>query len=572
MNSIGVFVAWPYANGRLHLGHIAGAYLTADIFARYNRLRGRNVLMVSGSDAHGTPITLKAIEDKTEPFDVVLKYHKQFLEDFQKLGISFDLFTHTHTKNHIEIAQDFFKTFLDKGLLKSKEEEQLFDPIANLFLPDRYVVGTCPKCGNENARGDQCENCGATYEASDLIDPRSKISDGVPELRKTTHYYFDMSSFSEELHSYIKDSPHWRAHVRKFTMSALEEGLGERPITRDVAWGVPVPIEGWEDEKVLYVWFEAVIGYFSASVEWANITGGNWEDYWKGSDARGYYFIGKDNVPFHSIFWPVEILAKGDGLNLPYDVPANQFLNIDGEKFSTSRGLGVWVEDVLKEIDADAVRYYLASIFPESKDSNFTWKGLVNANNGELAAAWGNLINRVLGFCYKKFDKKIPTPGVPEDVDKQAVLKVASHLDAAAKKIEAVELREALKEVMTGVREVNKYLDREAPWRKFKSDPDRTATVLFTAISAIERINIALSPWLPHSAEKIHQMLGGTNPLFGELYTEEGDQAPVLRYKHPEVTGDRWEESSLAPELVLEEPQPLFKQLDLEELEPSVED
>ena len=412
--NIGVFVAWPYANGELHLGHVAGAYLPADIFARYHRLRGNKVLMVSGSDAHGTPITLKAREEKCEPREIVKRYHKSFLNNWKELGISFDLFTHTHTKNHIETTQDVFRVLLEKGDLLIKEEDQFYDVSASMFLPDRYVKGVCPKCDYDSARGDQCDRCGATFEAIQLKSPISRISETTPEIKKTSHYFFDLTLYQDQLKDYISDKSYWRLAVKNFTEGMIESGLQARAITRDLDWGVGVPVEGWEN-KVMYVWFDAVIGYLSASKEWASRLGNNkaWEDWWKGGsdDSRGYYFIGKDNVPFHTVIWPLELMAYDSSLSLPYDVPANQFLNIDGEKFSTSRGLGVWLNQVLENFSSDAVRYCLASILPETKDANFSWEDLINRNNGELVAAWGNLVNRVFGFAASRFNNTVPEPG-----------------------------------------------------------------------------------------------------------------------------------------------------------------
>lgn len=347
--NIGVFVAWPYANGDLHLGHIAGAYLPADIFARYHRLKGNNVLMVSGSDTHGTPITIKAREEKDTPMGVVKRYHHNFLESWKKAGISFDLFTHTHTKNHIKITQDIFKKLHAQGDLLIQSEDQIlrYEQV-DLFLPDRYVRGTCPHCANTRARGDQCENCGNTFDKPVLVDPVSIITNTTPIVRETSHFYFNLPNYQKQLLDYVTSQPHWRPHVQNFTKVMIEDSLRPRPITRDIDWGVPVPIEGWEN-KVIYVWFDAVIGYLSASVEWIIHTKNpkSWENWWKDKDAKAYYFIGKDNIPFHTVIWPVELMAYDSNLNLPFDVPANQFLNLEGDKFSTSRGTGVWLLDAL---------------------------------------------------------------------------------------------------------------------------------------------------------------------------------------------------------------------------------
>ncbi|MCB0323155.1 MAG: methionine--tRNA ligase, partial [Bdellovibrionales bacterium] len=515
---IGVFVAWPYANGDLHLGHIAGAYLPADIFARYHRLRGNSVMMVSGSDAHGTPITLKAKEEGATPLEIVERYHARFLEGWQRLGISFDLFTHTHTRNHINLTQSLFTKLRDQGDLTVGTQEQFYDEAEGIFLPDRYVRGTCPFCGYDRARGDQCENCGKTFEARELVDPVSKLSETTPVLRETQHYFFQMAHYQEPLLEYINRQPHWRLNVQNFTRSMVEEGLKERAITRDIDWGVPVPEAGWE-QKVIYVWFDAVIGYLSASLEWS-ARGADpeaWRKWWEQPDSKGYYFIGKDNIPFHTVIWPIELMAYDSKLNLPYDVPANQFLNIDGEKFSTSRGLAVWLLQVLDVFDPDAVRFYLASILPETKDANFSWDELITRNNGELVAAWGNLVNRVLGFAYKRYGGKVPQPQALDSLDQSLLERVDAAFPEIARAYEEVRLRDALKEALTLTREVNKYLDVKAPWTAFKTDPEQAGTAVYVAMRAIDSLKLLLAPVLPHTAQKVHEFFGYTQPLFGEL-------------------------------------------------------
>lgn len=577
---IGVFVAWPYANGDLHLGHVAGAYLPADIFARYHRLRGNDVLMVSGSDAHGTPITLKAKQEKLDPYEVVKRYHSRFLEGWGRLGISFDLFTHTHTPNHLAQTAEIFTKLRDQGDLVVGTQQQFFDESEKMFLPDRYVRGTCPFCANERARGDQCESCGKTFEAKELLNPVSLLSETTPVLKDTDHYFFQMSKYNQEVLDYVSSQAHWRPHVKNFTQSMLEEGLGERAITRDIDWGVPVPEEGWE-EKVIYVWFDAVIGYLSASKEWSKIVEQEdaWQRWWKNQDARSFYFIGKDNVPFHTVIWPLELMAFDKDLNLPYDVPANQFLNIDGEKFSTSRGLAVWLLQVLDTFDADSVRYYLASIFPETKDANFSWEELITRNNGELVAAWGNLVNRVLGFAYKRYDGVVPEPEELDELDTALLSKIEKGFETVAKSYEEVRLRDALKEAMSLTRDVNKYLDEKAPWTVFKEDPVKAGTATYVAMRAIDSLKLLFAPVLPHSAEKVHQFFGGEGELFGETYQEErsekGDSYPVLRYKKTESEAagvDRWRMSDLQPGTKFSKPEPLYKLLEKEMVEGAEED
>ena len=385
-----VGVAWPYANYVLHVGQAAGAYLPADIFARYQRMRGNDVLMVSGSDSHGTPITVSADSEGVGPRDIVDRYHPKLEEAWERLGISFDLYTSTLTERHYETVQEIFERLLEKELLYRGTQEQLYDPEAGRFLPDRYVEGTCPICAFAEARGDQCDNCGSQLDAVDLIEPRSKMSGATPEVRESEHFLLKLSAFQEELKGWVGKQAHWRRNVANFTLGMLEEGLKDRAITRDISWGVPVPVEGF-DEKRIYVWFDAVIGYLSASKEWAERHGDPeaWRLYWEDPETRAYYFIGKDNIVFHTVIWPAMLLGYG-GLNLPYDVPANQFVNVTaGQKQSKSKNTGTWLLDLLDTYDADVVRFYLTQIMPETSDSEFREEELIRANNEVLIATWG---------------------------------------------------------------------------------------------------------------------------------------------------------------------------------------
>ena len=566
--------AWPYANGDLHLGHIAGAYLPADIFARFHRLFGNDVLFVSGSDAHGTPITLKAKQEGVTPFEIVTRYHDRFLEGWKKLGISFDLFTHTHTENHKEVVTDVFKTLVEKEDLQVATQEQFYDLQEEMFLPDRYVRGTCPFCESENARGDQCESCGKTLDAAALKNPRSTVSDSTPELRETDHFFFHMEKYQEQLSEYIEGKKDWRPAVQNFTAAMIEDGLKPRAITRDIDWGIPVPQKGWES-KVIYVWFDAVIGYLSASKEWAKrkAEAGSWEDWWKNTEAKSYYFIGKDNVPFHTVIWPIELMAYDSSLQLPRDVPANQFLNIAGEKFSTSRGLGVWLLDVLERFDVDPLRYYLASIMPETKDANFSWEELYTRNNGELVAAWGNLVNRVIGFAYKRYDGKIPQPLELDQLDTDLLEGIEAGFDTVAELYKGVKLRDALKETMRLVRSVNRYLDEKAPWSLFKESPEAAGTAVYVAMRAIDSLKIMLAPVLPNSSEAIHKAFGYVTPLFGESRIETDAEQGYSYLSHQaaedtsgEITRMHWKASDLAPGSSFERLEPLFSMLDLDEL------
>jgi methionyl-tRNA synthetase len=565
-----ICAAWPYANGDLHLGHVAGAYLPADIFARYHRLSGNKVLMVSGSDSHGTPITLKAKEEKCTPLEVVKRYHHRFLEGWKSLGISFDLFTHTHTENHCEITKQVFKKLKSQDDLKVATQQQFFDTTEQMFLPDRYVRGTCPFCKNERARGDQCEACGKTFDSTALINPISTLSNTTPEIRDTDHYFFHLEHYQEQVAQYVSEQKHWRSHVQNFTSSMIEDGLKPRPITRDIDWGVEVPETGWE-KKVIYVWFDAVIGYYSASVEWAKTfsAADSWKDWWKNKEAKTYYFIGKDNIPFHTVIWPVELMAYDPELNLPYDVPANQFLNIEGEKFSTSRGLAVWLLEMLERFDADALRFYLTTIMPETKDANFSLDEMYTRNNGELVAAWGNLVNRVLGFAYSRYDQRVPIPQELDQRDLGLLAEIEKGIEVVGEYYNKVCLRDGLKEALRLTREVNRYLDEKAPWTAYKESKEKAGTSIYVAMKAIDSLKIIFAPILPNSSQKIHEIFGYTEPLFGEQeileQKETSDSYEILNYKKNKSETEfvnRWKPSDLQPGTLFAKPEPLFKVLE----------
>ena len=410
-----VAVAWPYANGSLHLGQVAGAFLPPDIFARYHRMRGNEVLMVSGSDAHGTPVTLAAEQGGTSPEQISGKYQAEFQDNWERLGISFDLFTTTHTQNHTEVAQDIFLTLHKKGYIYQDTMLQPYCETDRRFLADRYVEGTCPHCGTERARGDQCDHCGRTLDPQDLIDMVCKICGNSPIIRETEHFFLKLSAFEEPLLKWVRAQTHWKPNVRNFTISFLEGGLRDRAITRDIEWGVPVPLEGYEGKRI-YVWFEAVIGYLSATKEWAQSKGepDRWTDFWQ-KECRAYYFIGKDNIPFHTIIWPAMLMGYG-GLNLPYDVPANEFLNLEGLKLSTSRDWAVWLPEYLDRYEPDPLRYVLAASMPETSDSDFSWREYLRRNNDELVATYGNLVHRALTITYRSFQGEVPQPGTLDDL------------------------------------------------------------------------------------------------------------------------------------------------------------
>ncbi|MBT8198997.1 MAG: methionine--tRNA ligase, partial [Acidimicrobiia bacterium] len=404
MSHILVAVAWPYANGSLHLGHLAGAYLPADIFARYHRLVGNDVLMVSGSDAHGTPITVRAETESTTPEAIVDRFHPEFLGYWRDLGISFDLFTVTNNQNHADVTQDVFLRLLEQGFLVKKTSDQFYDPAAERFLPDRYVEGTCPHCGYEHARGDQCDNCGRTLDPTDLVDPRSKFTGVTPEIRATEHFYLTLSTLEPAIKEYLDSRVGWRNHVLNWAKGFVGEGLHDRAITRDMEWGVPVPVDDLGPGKRIYVWFDAVIGYLSAAKEWASIQGtpDAWKAWWEDPEARSYYFVGKDNIPFHAVIWPAMLIGYG-GLNLPTDVPANQYVTFKGQQASKSRGVGASINDYLEWLEPDALRYAMAANLPEQSDTDLTDEDLVRRINEELVANWGNLVNRVTSLIARNF-------------------------------------------------------------------------------------------------------------------------------------------------------------------------
>jgi methionyl-tRNA synthetase len=504
-----VAVAWPYASGSLHLGHLGGAYLPADIFARYHRLIGNDVLMVSGSDAHGTPITVRADEEGISPRQVVDRYHPEILGYWESLGISFDLFTTTMTENHHAVTQDIFLRLLEKGHLVKGTSNQFYDPEAQRFLPDRYVEGTCPHCGYPRARGDQCENCGRTLDAVDLIDPRSRLTGATPVMRETEHYFFRLPQFAEQLREWLESKTTWRKHVKNWALGMIDEGMPERAITRDIEWGVEVPVDDLGPGKRIYVWFDAVIGYLSAAKEWAAGTDdtGAWKRWWEDPGAESYYFVGKDNIPFHTVIWPAMLMGYG-GLNLPTDVPANQYITFKGQKASKSAGVGKSIGWYAERLEADALRYAIASVLPEQNDTDLSDDDIIRRINEELVATWGNLVNRVLSLSERNFDGKVPEPGELTPTDEALIASVDKAIDTAAGHIEAVELRAGLRAAMDAAAEVNAYLNAEEPWKTLKLEPERAATVLWTAIQAISGIRVGLTPYLPFSSGPLGEMLG----------------------------------------------------------------
>ena len=577
---IHVSVAWPYANGDMHVGHLAGAYLPADIFARYHRLNGNKVLMVSGSDSHGTPITVEADKSGQTPRELFEHFHERFLETQRSIGISYDLFTHTDTENHYRIAQDFFLRLREQEYLFQKKQIQLYSETEDRFLPDRYVEGTCPICGYGEARGDQCDNCGNLLDALDLINPLSKIDGSTPVERETEHFFLDLPAFSDRLLEYLdQHADHWRPNVYKFARNYVKDGLLGRPVTRDIKWGIPVPLPEWEDKR-LYVWFEAVMGYFTASVEWANNVGepDAWKAWWYDPAAKIYNFIGKDNIPFHTLIWQAELMGvdriyeedKDLHLNLPYDVPANEFMSIEGSQMSTSRNWAIWLPDMLERYDPDAIRYYVAAVMPESRDSDFSWADFLSRNNDELVATWGNLANRVTSFAYRHWEGKVPEPGELGSEDQSLLQEIEDGFETIGVHLEAVEIRAALQECMRLAREVNGYLDR-APWFKvIDEDKQAAARTVYTALRAVDSLKMLFAPFLPFSSEKLHTALGYEGRLFGEqrieTYQEETRAHEALIYDGVDAIG-RWAPSELPPGQLMAKPEPLYKKLDDEIVE-----
>jgi methionyl-tRNA synthetase len=509
--SILVAVAWPYASGSLHLGHLAGAYLPADIFARYHRIAGNNVLMVSGSDGHGTPITVRADQEGVSPQAIVDRYHPEILGYWDSVGISFDLFTTTLTDNHRQVTWDIFRTHRQKGTIVEGESLQFYDPQAERFLPDRYVEGTCPYCGYEQARGDQCDNCGRTLDPTDLLQPRSRLSGATPVQRATRHWFLRLGAFADEVRAWLEQKSGWRRHVKNWALGMIDEGLPDRAITRDLTWGVPIPPEAdtLGDDKRIYVWFEAVIGYLSAAKEWAQRRGDPeaWRQWWQNPEAESYYFVGKDNIPFHAVIWPAMLIGYG-GHNLPTDVPANQYVTFKGSKASKSMGVGRSIGWYAGRLEPDALRYAIASVLPEQNDTDLTDDEIVRRINEELVATWGNLVNRVLTVTSRHFDNKIPTQGIRTALDQEMVASVDSALAEVGRLIERVELRAGLRRAMEAATAVNVYLNTTEPWKLVKTDPDRAASVLLAALEAISGLRVAFTPYLPFTSERLGEMLG----------------------------------------------------------------
>jgi methionyl-tRNA synthetase len=574
-----VAVAWPYANGPRHIGHVAGFGVPSDIFARYHRLRGNDVLMVSGTDEHGTPIMVAADREGLSPRELVDRNSAVIREDLRRLGLSYDLFTRTTTSNHHRVVRDLFRTLWQKGYITEQTAIGAFSASTGQTLPDRYVEGTCPICGFADARGDQCDNCGNQLDPSDLVEPRSKIDGQPPVFRETTHLFIDLPAFRDRLSAWIGEQRHWRPNVRRFSLELLKE-VRPRPVTRDLDWGVRIPVPGYDElpDKRIYVWFDAVIGYLSASVEWAANRGtpDAWREWWQNESAQHYYFMGKDNIVFHSIIWPSQLLGYAEGgevgagrapLELPYDIVSSEFLTMEGKQFSTSRNVVIYVGDFLDRYDADPLRFFLTAAGPETQDSDFTWAEFVRRNNDELVANWGNLVNRTLTSAYKNFGV-VPTPGPLTADDVNVLAAVEGGFDAVGAQIERARFKAALGEAMQLATRVNQYVSEQEPWAVIKDDRERAGTILYVALRCIDSLKTLFAPVLPFSSQALHELLGHDGYLAGPLLFEdvEEDDGAV----HTVLTGDyaswcgSWQAGELPVGQQLREPRPLFRKLDAE--------
>jgi methionyl-tRNA synthetase len=576
-----IAVAWPYASGPRHLGHVAGFGVPSDITARYHRLRGDQVLMVSGTDEHGTPVMVAADREGLSPRETADRYSRLIREDLRNLGLSYDLFTRTTTRNHYRVVQDLFKTLYENGHIVEKTTLGAFSAATGHTLPDRYIEGTCPICGFEFARGDQCDNCGNQLDPIDLKNPRSKIDGTTPVFRETQHLFLDLPAFAERLTEWIEGQEHWRANVKNFSLNLLKE-VKPRPITRDLDWGVPIPVPpeyAERDDKRIYVWFDAVIGYLSAAVEWAANRGtpDAWRDWWQDPDARHSYFMGKDNIVFHTVIWPSILLGYGEGgevgagkgpLDLPSEIVASEFLTMEGKQFSVSRGVSIEIGDFLSRYDPDPLRYFLTAAGPETQDSDFTWSEFVRRNNDELVANWGNLVNRTLASVNRGFGA-VPEPGELTEADRGLREQIDSGFDTVGEAIEAARFKAALAEAMRLASLVNQYTSEQAPWALVETDRERAGTILYVSLRAIDSLKSMFTPFLPFSSQTLHELLGYEGTIAGPLELsqvgEEGHEHEVLTGDYEGLEG-RWAPSELPPGRELPKPKPLFKKLDPEQV------
>ena len=584
-------VAWPYANGPRHIGHVAGFGVPSDVFSRYMRMAGHDVLMVSGTDEHGTPILVAADGAGMSARELADQNNRLIVEDLVQLGLSYDLFTRTTAGNHYRVVQDMFRTVRDNGYMIEQVTRAAISPSTGRTLPDRYIEGTCPICGAEGARGDQCDNCGNQLDPTDLINPHSRINGETPEFVESVHYFLDLPALADALSAWLDDrdsSGTWRPNVIKFSKNFLED-IRPRAMTRDIDWGIPVP--GREDQpgKRLYVWFDAVIGYLSASIEWARRTGDPeaWRQWWNDPEALTYYFMGKDNIVFHSQIWPAELLGyNGQGskggqpgdlgvLNLPTEVVSSEFLTMEGKKFSSSHGIVIYVRDMLSRYQADALRYFISAAGPESSDADFTWAEFVRRTNGELVAGWGNLVNRTASMIHKKFGE-IPAPGELQEIDRALLDAIAAGFDEVGDLIRHHRQKAALAAAMRLVGEANKYVADTEPFKlKAPEERERLATVLWTLAQAVGDLNLMLSPFLPHAANDVDRVMGGSGEIAPMPYIKEVEELDpeVLpadfegRTGYPVITGDytnvpTWERHDIVVGTPIEKPTPVFQKLD----------
>ena len=572
-------VAWPYANGPRHIGHVSGFGVPSDVFARYMRMAGHRVLMVSGTDEHGTAIQVKADQEGLTARQTADKYHGIIASDLQGLGLSYDLYTRTTTANHREVVQEVFRTLHRNGYVISQTQMGAISPSTGRTLPDRFIEGTCPHCGYDGARGDQCDNCGRQLDPIDLINPRSRVNGEIPEFRENEHFFLDLPALAEQLAGWLATRDDWRPNVLAFSNNLLKE-LRPRAITRDLDWGVPIPVEGWEDNdmKRIYVWFDAVIGYLSASIEWARRSGDvdAWKDFWTNQNASSYYFMGKDNIVFHSVIWPGILLGvNGQGarggepsewlgtLDLPTEIVSSEFLTMRGSKVASSRGASIFVGDFLREFGPDALRYYIAVAGPENQDTDFTWEEFVRRTNFELANEWGNLVNRSISMAHKNVGAS-PAAGELTEMDRELLDASRTAFDTVGELLAHCKFKAAISEAMRVVGLANKYISDTEPW-KLKDDPARRDTVLHVALQVVQDCNTMLTPFLPHAAQKVHEALGGEGvwAAMPELVeVSEGDQS------YPVLTGDyadqlaKWGSTPLQAGRPLAKPSPLFSKLD----------
>ena len=579
MSNVLTAVAWPYANGPRHIGHVSGFGVPSDVFSRYMRMAGHDVLMVSGTDEHGTPILVQADQEGVSPRELADRYNRVIVEDLRALGLSYDLFTRTTTRNHALVAQEMFKTVHKNGYLIEKQTSGAISPSTGRTLPDRYIEGTCPICGYDGARGDQCDNCGNQLDPTDLINPRSRINGEKPKFISTEHFFLDLPALADALGDWLRSRQGWRPNVLKFSLNLLDD-LRPRAMTRDLDWGIPVPLDGWSDNpnKRLYVWFDAVIGYLSAAIEWAR-RGDDpeaWRKWWSDPAALQYYFMGKDNITFHSQIWPAELLAydgkgaKGGSpgkygeLNLPTEVVSSEFLTMEGRKFSSSRQVVIYVRDFLARYQPDALRYFIAVAGPETHDTDFTWSEFLRRTNDELVAGWGNLVNRSISMAAKNFGG-VPTPGELTETDRALLARAAAAFEPVGQLIGTHRQKAAITEAMRVVAEANKYLSESAPW-KLGEDRDRQGTILHTALQVVSDCNTMLSPFLPHSAQRVHELLGGTGTVAPQPEVREVDDLdggpgyPVLTGEYSEVPA--WASTPLPAGRALAKPKPVFTKLD----------